>query len=240
MGKKVDVIYPVGTGSTWDNNELKYSLRSLEKHGKDVRNVYIIGEKPEFISDEVTFIPFKDEHSYAVINVNEKILHVLNNWEVTDDFVYMNDDFFLLKDVNLGQYPYYYKRNLKPEEEKSRYGKSLVFTYYYLIFQQKKYKNFELHLPIVFNRDKYMAMEKEWDVCRKMPLGLQLRSIYCNMLEIEGVKTRDSKIRTFDSVEEVSKTIEFRDCFSIADSSIECGMDHILNELFPDKSKYEI
>ncbi len=239
MENIVDIIYPIGKGSKWNNNELKYSLRSLEKHGKSLGRVFITGDCPDFLSDEIVHTPCEDSYSYGVINTNEKILHTLRSHDVSDNFVFMNDDFFLLKDVDLSTYPYYYKRMLKPEEEKKKYGNSLVFTYYYLIFQEKSVKNFELHLPIVFNKQNFLSLEKEWSLSKKLPLGLQTRSIYCNMLSIDGIKTRDCKIRDFSDPKDVWDVIEPRDCFSIADTAISCGIESILSELYPKKSKYE-
>ena len=52
----MDILYCIGEGSKWNNNELRYSLRSLEKFGKNVGNIYMVGYNPGFLSDEVTFI----------------------------------------------------------------------------------------------------------------------------------------------------------------------------------------
>ncbi len=236
---KVDVIYALGVGSRWENNELRYSLRSIEKHGKNIGKVFVTGERPDFISDEVVFTSCNDDYSYGGVNTNEKILHTLRNNEVSDNFVFMNDDFFLNRDVDLSQYPYYYKRMLSPDEDRKKYGRSLVYTYYYLVFKEKEHKNFEVHCPILFNKNKFMELNDEWTLCKKLPLGLQTRSIYCNMHGIKGIKSGDCKIRRFDAVDEVRKIIEPRDCFSIADAAIESGMDRVLSEMFSEKSKYE-
>lgn len=235
----VDLIYIVGSGSRWDNNELRYSLRSLEKYATNVGKVYVTGIKPDFLSDEVIHTPCNDDYPFSVININEKILHTLRTHNISENFVYMNDDFFLIKEVDISSYPYYYKRMLKHDDRKSDYVKSLVYTYYYLVFQEKNYKDFELHLPIVFNKEKYLSLNEHWELCKKLPYGLQLRSIYCNMFDIEGVKTNDLKITAFESLDEIKKKIEPRNCFSIGNNAIPSGMDRYLNELFPEKSKYE-
>ena len=49
----IDVVYILGDGSKWGNNEIKYSLRSLEKYGKNIRDVYICGNKPYFVNNKI-------------------------------------------------------------------------------------------------------------------------------------------------------------------------------------------
>ena len=49
--KKVDVLYVIGNGSVADNNELRYSLRCLDRHGKNVGRVIISGDIPDFVAE---------------------------------------------------------------------------------------------------------------------------------------------------------------------------------------------
>ena len=58
----MDILYVVGRGSTWNNNELKYSLRSIAKNGINVDRVFIVGYIPDFINrEEVICLPFEDK-----------------------------------------------------------------------------------------------------------------------------------------------------------------------------------
>ena len=38
---KIDVVYVLGTGSKWHNNEIRFSLRALEKNLRDYRHIYV-------------------------------------------------------------------------------------------------------------------------------------------------------------------------------------------------------
>ena len=42
----MDVLYYIGAGSMRQNIELRLSLRSLEKHGKNIDRVFLVGNKP--------------------------------------------------------------------------------------------------------------------------------------------------------------------------------------------------
>ena len=47
----IDVVIPLGTGSRWQDNELRYCLRSIEKNLSGVNEVVIVGEKPKWLTN---------------------------------------------------------------------------------------------------------------------------------------------------------------------------------------------
>ena len=40
----MDVVYILGKGSVWKDNEIRYSLRSIEKHLTGFDRVFIVGQ----------------------------------------------------------------------------------------------------------------------------------------------------------------------------------------------------
>ena len=52
----MDILYYIGDGSHHNNEELRYSLRALEKHCKDIDEVWIVGNKPHFLNDKVKYL----------------------------------------------------------------------------------------------------------------------------------------------------------------------------------------
>ena len=62
----IDVLYIVGTGSHWNNYELRYSLRTLEKYGKNIGRVFVSGFNPVFLSNEVIFTSIPDIDIFSV------------------------------------------------------------------------------------------------------------------------------------------------------------------------------
>jgi hypothetical protein len=62
--KTVDIVYPLAEGlSHFRNQELKYSLRSVEKYVTGFRNIYLIGFKPPFINDKIIHV-MQEDHPY--------------------------------------------------------------------------------------------------------------------------------------------------------------------------------
>ena len=56
----IDVVYVLGKGTKWNDNEIRFSLRSLAKNVTGIRNVYIVGERPDFLK-RVIHISYPDE-----------------------------------------------------------------------------------------------------------------------------------------------------------------------------------
>lgn len=137
----MDIVYPVGPGSKWENNELRYSLRSLMGHVK-YSKVFVVGIKPPWYRG--IHIPFVDQPGRNVSNQVRKLELVVSLPELSDKFLWMNDDFFFTapwKDRKL------YHRHSTPK----RTG-----------FYDQAYRNarqvvgqghdYELHFPVVYDK----------------------------------------------------------------------------------------
>lgn len=94
MTSAPDVVYVVRPGEV--NEELRYSIRSLSNlpHGK----VWIAGYCPRWLKD-VGAIPVQTRpggHQSAKANIRAACEHP----EVSEEFVYMNDDFFVMQPMD--------------------------------------------------------------------------------------------------------------------------------------------
>ena len=49
----MDIVIPLGTESRWHDNELRFTLRSIEKHLTGYRNVIIVGWCPPWVQNVV-------------------------------------------------------------------------------------------------------------------------------------------------------------------------------------------
>lgn len=234
----IDVVYILGTGSKWGNNEIKYSLRSLEKYGKNVRDVYICGNKPHFVNNKIKWVEAYDI-GYASANHWHKVRKFFRQTNVKK-VLYMMDDVFFTKDSDLEHYPYYQRGELEiPPKNASTYQICLGNTRKVLQGMHKPIKNFEVHCPIIYERDKFLALTDKFNTLRKQyPNFVGVRSLYANNYNIEGVFSEDVKLGGKHMANKEEKMNRL-DCFSIADEVIKMGMDKILQEKFPKKSKFE-
>lgn len=234
-----DIVIPLGKGSKERNMELKFCLRSIEKYLKKYGGVFVIGEKPPFLNDKITHIPFDEDprNRYRDRNIMLKMLEACKDSRVSDDFLMVHDDHFLLADYEAGAFPYYH---LGPMNEgQGQYGETKQNTKSLLCREiHDTINNFDCHCPIVFNKHKfkYTLPHVGWD----RPYGYCLKTLYCVMNGIAGEYTTDIKIRMPLKVDGIKEQIAGRKWFSIGDRCFEPGgMMQVLNELYPKPSKYE-
>lgn len=215
----MDILYYIGNGSIYNNDELRYSLRSIEKYCKDVDRVFIVGNKPEFLKD-VEYIWVEDKykwHTNACLKTKAAI-----EAGISEDFLLMNDDFFMLKPFEAKKYPHYHKGDI-PEKPNNEYQKIVVNTGNYLKSLGKPFKHYGVHCPMRINAKKYMLLERYFFE------PMSIRCLYGNLF-CEGVETKDNK----DKVLKKSET----GCFSstpVADGSLMM----VLKELYPEPSRWE-
>lgn len=192
----IDVVYPIKQfGSRWKDNELRYSLRSIEMYLHGFRNVYIIGYKPEFIKG-VTQIDSADPDIIPDNNILSKILQACDIPELSQQFLFMNDDHYLLDHFDAETFPYYYFVTLSDYCKRrgaDGYGLRARNTLAYLKANNLPDKHFDIHFPILYDKTKCK------EVFGKLPkndTGYILKSIYANSLKIEGEYNRDCKHTT--------------------------------------------
>lgn len=214
------VFIPLNNQSRREDLELRYALRSIEKHLPETE-IIIVGHKPNWITN-ITHIPFT-ETSHKQANIRAKILRAL---EIYQAVLFTNDDIFLLQDCE--SVPYYYSGELSQVSEK---GAKPLLTQ--LKAQNLPLKHFDIHFPISYDQRFKEAINHFTDDCI-------IKSSYCNYLRIEGVETTDLKINSHLQPKTIKESIKGRVCFSVGDWGFDLNMIDVLNELFPNKSKYEL
>lgn len=102
----MDAVYVLGTGSQKNNEELRYSVRSLVAHCRDLGNVLVIGVWPNTVPG-VMYIPAEDAEVKSWKNVYSKITRAAREDALTNDILVMNDDFFFTRDFKAEDWPYF-------------------------------------------------------------------------------------------------------------------------------------
>lgn len=229
----IDVVYPLGKGSMWNNQEIKFSLRSIEKHLKGFRNVYVIGDRPAFLKDVYHIAQDDVKSDPPDTNILWKILTACNTTEVSENFIFFNDDHYLMQDCEAKDFPYYYSTMLEqytPKRGSDGYGRRCRNTLNLLKSLNWPTKYFDTHYPIVYNKNLFKGfVGANYD--HRAKDGMILKSLYCNAVQIEGVKIDDCKV-PYQLIKELP-------CWS-SYPTMSNGAKQFLMQRFPDKSKYEI
>ncbi len=194
MPKSIDIVYVLGTGSKHQNAELKYSLRSIVKHLSNVGRVFVVGECAPFLRN-VLHLPCQDTHKIPDLNIRDKILAACNCDVVSEDFLFFNDDHFMLKPFDAVRFPNFFKGDLRDAIEPRNmdsYRQRLTNTHDQLKAKGMTTMNFDIHTPIIYNKKKFkdIIMKFDW----KVHEGLVVKSLYGNALKLEETFLRDTKV----------------------------------------------
>lgn len=224
----MDIVYVIGNSSKYNDLELRISLRSIEKNATKFNRVFIVGEKPKWIQN-VIHIPVKDIYS-PENNVFNKILIVCKS-EISDKFMFMNDDFFMMKKFNPEKYPYFVNGKVEFIFNPSKYQTVLNNTIFYLQEKVDKIMDYRVHCPIVFNRDKFLSLEPIFISRKHKETGYSPRILYGNLFVKKYIEEEDCKI--WDDNIFIGK----QGCISTKDDGK--NILKILYETFYEKSKFE-
>ena len=191
--KDLDIVYCVKESPT--NEELRYSLRSLENIPH--RKVWIYGGCPNWVNTEqLNHIPIVQGKINKWMNTSALLRAICRNENITQDFIWFNDDFFVLKPIeSLG---YYKDRTLIERiydfakmgwwQLNGPYQRRLKEASRALTDKKHKTDNYELHIPYIFNRKKLATLYKIYP-----GIGAK-RSLYGNTYEVDGQQMADVKI----------------------------------------------
>ena len=229
---KMDLVYVCRPG---DNEELRYSIRSVEanlKHGK----IWVVGYRPDWYSGN--FISVEDTSS-KFNNIINCLKVVVDTEDVAEDFIFMNDDFFLLK--QLDSIPIYHGGPLLDKVEKymsiisNSYARLLQRTYLELIASGiPDPLDYDIHVP--------MSMTKS-GLKKALTKAYFPRSAYGNIMNVGGELTRDVKSYQKGSYLS-SNSYDFENgslpFVSTEDGSFRDVYNALLKDMFPNPSKYEV
>jgi len=100
-----------------DNEELRYSVRSILKYIPWVRKIFILmpNEKVKYfkpydeIKDKIVYVKDKDVLGYESANIYAFTFNLfrLEKFGLANNFIYMDDDFFIGKEIEKSEFFYY-------------------------------------------------------------------------------------------------------------------------------------
>jgi len=218
-----------------ENEELRYSLRSIIKNCK-VDNVFLVGGKPDWYIGE--YISVSQKYS-KYKNALNNFKTICNSNIIPNNFILMNDDFFIIKPVD--KIISYYNGTLQDKIDaydtvlgRSSYINRLKITQDKLIQSGiKNPLNYEIHVP--------MKMSKEnFDSILGMNHNFLYRSIYGNSYNEESKEMKDVKVYGSENFKFLSYDFQKGYPFLSTESGSFAELKHsYLLNAFPNKTIYE-
>ena len=233
----LDVLYIIGNGSVCFNQELVYSLRSLEKYGQGYNRVFITGEYPNFVrKSSVVYTP-ADDIGCRAINHWWKVNETIKKTDISERFLLMYDDIFFCKETDVRRYPWYYRGKISQEPPRTLYQMMMSQTRKYLEEHGEPTLNYACHFPCIYKRSNFLEMESEFEKYKNDNLGLSVRCVYGNRFKNVNDFREDIKVRS--NISDIDSLVKTTECFSTADYCFEGTVKDWCLKEFPNKSKWE-
>lgn len=246
----IDLVYIVKHSDR--NDDLKYSLRSIEKFC-NYRKVWIIGYKPKWVQN-VEYVETQQ--------TGTKWQNSMLNWEtacktegISDNFILMNDDFIAIRpiydmvndinacltSINLQAEKYSHRRASKWQT-----GFVLARDLLMALNIQTRF-NMEAHIPFLVNKENYLKMLKLPEIQQfDNTKVLHKRSIYYNLYYNNSIKQprriKDVKIALHRDLSDLYLSENWISVFDDVIGNVLKfpRINDFLRKLFPDKCSFEV
>lgn len=242
----IDVVYKLGYNCEWgDFEELRYSLRSLEKNFKDLGKVYVVGYRPRWLHNIIhihALDPYKTNKDGNLVN---KLILASVHKEITPQFINISDDQYFLSPTTVEEmkYPIIDNSHIQfiPNAPLNRWQQRLKRTISVLKERGFTHDCYEAHTPYLIDSSNYMSTLMQYDY--GVDLGYCGNTLYFNTLKKPGrVITKRDLARitsSFDYDILQSKLIGVK-FLNHTNKGLNDSLKKILKEKFPEPSKFEI
>lgn len=236
-----DVVYVLGAGSPWDNNELRYSLRSLEAFLTNVGRVYVVGHCPAWLTD-VVHLPFPDRHGCKERNIMLKMAYACGHPDLSEYFLSIHDDHFALAPQSASDIPNWAGTSLghlaKSVGQGNNWREAVINTDQALQSRGMTTHNFDIHLPMLINKNHFPAVMDQYDWSQ--PRGFVVKSLYGNTMGLDPVNTTDMKVNKHYTTAEIVDRLRGRAWFSLGNGGLNRYFKALLAALYPQPSRFEL
>lgn len=245
----IDIVVPLSSESNWGDNELRYALRSFEKHFNELGNIYIIGHLPTWILN-VRHIECEDIYlRNKDANIISKVLKSCYDEKVSENFIFLSDDQCLLSNKIVQDFYPRYCLNLKDfpfRDIQNHWRDRLENTYKKLKNEEKTTWHFDSHHPVLINKYQFIEIMSKYN-WQDEGGGYTINTLYFNniidkfkwMVEFEGDQIlKFQRVHQFTEMEILDKSFG-KDFLTYDDRGLNESLKSFLENKFNKKSKYE-
>lgn len=235
-GPPIDILIPLGAGSRHDDLELRYALRSIHAHATGVRCVWIVGRIPPWLheTDSLRLVPREEIDAPKASRISTKIEWACGNLDLTERFAFWNDDYLLVQDLDVRTIPAWYHGDLFRGQDSEGWQRLLNHTGEAMQAAGRPAKHYDIHVPMLIERQKYLALADWWARSRTDPDGgFTMKSVYGNhYCDAAAVPYEDAKLADKWPTRIDSLAVE-RPVISYGNPALEAGFGHWMRTRFP-------
>ena len=248
-----DVVYILGNGSCWANNEIRISIRSFMKYFENLRNIVVVGECPVFL-EGVVHIPYLD-HS----GVNKdcrmmmKIRAACMDSRVSENFILCTDDTLLLTQLTADDFKGWHDGAITYEDEEkkiiqrdqSNMKPSEWFKWVRNTGRELRNRNLpdnnydRAHCPQPVNKIEFTYIVAKWDMSGK---NYTISNIYNNSSKLfhgENIAGKNLKVYNPVTADQLPEITAGKLCMNYNDVGLDNTLKEWLYAEFPEATKYE-
>lgn len=254
----IDAVYPyINEDDGWS---LKYSLRALEENFFDLRQVWIIGDSPDWANDNlrnlnVISVP-RNHGNLSCVDYRRnrdfchKILTAALESEMTKEFLYLADDHYILVPWTVDDF---YSRDqlvredlaVWTEDQKQNLNEwqvAMWSTYGKLMAEGHRGWSYETHTPKVVNKN---ALAEMFALFGYQDGMLMWQTAYFNMFPIEGranlSEESPKKAGFYEPMDREAIESKVRDAIFLNHNGdgLNKNLKDVISSLFPQKSSFE-
>ncbi len=239
----MDVVYPIAggrhgkkvLGSKWGNNELRYSLRSLEQYFTSIARVFVVGHKPDWLTN-VIHLPAEDKHKRNKdANLIDKVLLACNSG-VSSTFLRLSDDQCLLKPwdgMNI------WHMGDAAVHRRGKWWRRMQDTCMHLHTCGRTTFFYDVHAPAPVDRESFVRVVEGADY--KTPPGMCINTLYFNSIDIPRVKMNGEKAAFHRprGIKRIRNGVKGKLFLGYSEAGTNDAMKAFLEEKFPEPSSFE-
>lgn len=158
--------------------ELLFALRSWYNNARFPANLVIIGDREDWFGEEIFVIEHQRTSDNPQIDTMEKLKLAIESPEVTERFIWTNDDIYLVNRVSLAHIEIpKVLGDLNPKKFKGVYAENMSRTIMLLDKFGLPKLNYGTHTPVIFEKFKLMEMLERFPETES---GVLFSSLYFN------------------------------------------------------------
>lgn len=230
-----DVLFLCKPSDWGYDEELRYALRSLAMYGTNVGRVYVVGNKPDFLSDEVTYISCDNPYDRKAKNMQYRIEYAMLHSDIGDRFLWSSDDIYHTREIDLDRYPKYWKNaaNILDSVGNNTWNNIMQETSAFMQRYGLSQRDFSGgHCFHWWDSDTWSKNVSLFAKAMNTKYGIPPANLM-------GALYNGAEVRTRCDIKINKSNTNLGACFSIAANPQNWGGDIILSNLFKNKCRYE-
>lgn len=242
----MNIVIPLGYGSRWNNNELRYCLRSIQQHVHGWERIILVGVMPDWMQphDRLMHIPMDDKPGARLKeqNIHRKIMAAIQSGYAGERFLFMNDDHFILHDIDIANFPTHFKGLLIDAigkcDRHNMYRTTLSNTLHYCAGKGVKLvRDYDTHAPIIYHSTTYL--QHVGSIVKWPAYGYGIKSMYANLSNAGGKHYPDLKLPHVHDLAEIVAAVHGRLYFSIGDRALGPALEAFMKLKYITPSMFE-